>query len=174
MAKNPEPECPVAGRVKLAAFDFDGVFTDNTVYVGQDGNEMVRCCRSDGIGLKRLKDAGVAAVVLSAEANPVVQKRCAKLGVPCVSGCGDKLPALKEIIASRGVRASETCFVGNDLPDVECLKHVGFPVAVRGSYGELLAVARYVTKTDGGKGAVREVCDLICDSRASGRTDAPK
>lgn len=154
-----------AAKVRMAFFDFDGVFTDNHVYVDQDGKESVRCWRSDGIGISRLRGLGVESIVISTEVNPVVQKRCAKLGIECISGCRDKLGALKDALAKRGVPAENACFVGNDVPDLACMGHVGFPVAVKGSYPEVLKAAKYVTNAEGGRGAVREVCDLIYYSK---------
>lgn len=148
-------------EVKLVAFDFDGVFTDNRVYVDQDGGEMVCCWRSDGIGLSRLKGVGVKAVVITVEVNPVVKKRCTKLKIDCITGCKAKLSALKRIMRKQGLSPQEVCFVGNDLPDLDCLRYAGHPVAVKGSEREVLKVAKYVTKREGGSGAVREVCDLI-------------
>lgn len=152
-------------KVKLVAFDFDGVFTDNRVYVDQDGREMVSCWRSDGIGLARLKEVGVKSVVITFEINPVVKKRCAKLGIDCVAGCKDKLSALKGIMRKQGLSSKEVCFVGNDLPDLDCLKYVGYPVAVKNSVEEVLKVAKYITQREGGTGAVREVCDLIYNKK---------
>lgn len=157
------------GKVKLVAFDFDGVFTDNRVYVDQDGREMVRCWRSDGVGLSRLKEVGVKAVVITSEVNPVVKKRCAKLGIDCVAGCKDKLPVLKKFMRERNLPPEDVCFVGNDLPDLDCLRYVGYPVAVRGSAGEVLKAAGYITKREGGAGAVREVCDLIHKHKKGGQ-----
>ncbi len=152
-------------KIRLVAFDFDGVFTDNRVYVDQSGREMVRCWRSDGVGLGRLKEIGVEAIVITTEVNPVVEKRCAKLGIDCVTGCNDKLSALKKIMREEGLTLEEVCFVGNDLPDLECLKYVGHPVAVKDSAEEVLKVAKYTTQREGGSGAVREVCDLIYRAR---------
>lgn len=147
--------------IKLVAFDFDGVFTDNHVYVCQDGREMVCCWRSDGVGLSRLKEAGVKTVVITSEINPVVKKRCDKMEIECITGCRDKLSVLKRLMREQNLSPDEVCFMGNDLPDLECLKYVGYPVAVRGSAVEVLKVAKYVTEREGGAGAVREVCDLI-------------
>ncbi len=149
------------GRISLVAFDFDGVFTDNRVYVDQDGRESVCCSRSDGIGIRKLDRAGIKSIVISAETNPVVEKRCAKLGIRCVAGCKDKLSVLKAAMAESGVGRESVCFVGNDLPDIECLRYAGLPVAVRDSCPEVLDAAKYVTSAPGGRGAVREVCDMI-------------
>jgi YrbI family 3-deoxy-D-manno-octulosonate 8-phosphate phosphatase len=151
-------------RVKLLVLDFDGVLTDNRVYVNQDGREMVSCWRSDGIGLSRIREAGVKTLVISSEVNPVVEKRCAKLGIDCMTGVRDKLSVLKKLLHEQNLSPQNACFVGNDLPDIDCLKYVGYPIAVKGSTEEVLKVAKYITKKEGGAGAVREVCDLIYEA----------
>jgi len=152
-------------EIKIIIADFDGVFTDNQVYVGDDGREMIRCSRADGIGLARLKSMGIESVVISAEINPVVLKRCQKLKIECISDCRDKLSELKRILANKRVSPQYACYIGNDLPDLECMNYVGFPAAPSGtSVPEVLKIAKYVTKTKGGEGAVREICDLIYNS----------
>lgn len=118
------------------------------------------------MGLSRLKEVGVKTIMITIEVNPVVEKRCAKLGIDCITGCKDKLSALKKVMRKLGSSPNEICFVGNDLPDLECLKYVGYPVAVKGSVEEVLKVAKYTTRREGGSGAVREVCDLIYKAHA--------
>lgn len=148
-------------QIKMVLWDFDGVFTDNTVWVCEDGKESVRCCRSDGIGLKRLNNIGVKSMVLSTENNPVVSVRTLKLGVSCIQACVNKKEECLRLSVLHGIELSKIAFVGNDINDLEALRAVGFPIAVRDSYPEILAVARYVTRRKGGRGAVREVCDWI-------------
>ncbi len=156
-------KCPQ--NIKLVVFDFDGVFTDNYVYVDQEGREMVRCTRSDGIGLEMLRKRGIKMLVLSMETNPIVERRCAKLKLKCITGCDKKLDMLKKVITDYGLDKNDVCYMGNDLPDLECMQYVGFPVAVKDSHPEVLKVAKYVTKKDGGKGAVRELCEYIKNCR---------
>ena len=148
-------------KVRLIVFDFDGVFTDNTVYVFEDGREAVQCNRSDGIGLKKLKSMGIEPIVLSTEINPVVSARCRKLGISCLQNTHDKFTALKRIVKEHNLSLDEIAFVGNDVNDLECLVSVGFPVAVKDAHKAILKYARYTTKLPGGHGAVREVCDLF-------------
>lgn len=147
--------------VKLLVLDFDGVLTDNRVYVDEEGREMICCWRSDGIGLNRIRKIGVKTFVISSEINPVIEKRCTKLRIDCVRGVEDKLTVLKEILREQNLSPQEVCYIGNDLPDLDCLEYVGYPVAVKGSAKEVIGIASYVTRKDGGAGAVREVCDLI-------------
>ncbi|MEM2983861.1 MAG: HAD hydrolase family protein [Candidatus Jordarchaeaceae archaeon] len=154
-------------RIRLLALDFDGVFTDNRVYVSQDGKETVCCWRSDGIGLQKLKETGVKIIVISSEINPVVEKRCAKLGIECVTGEKEKLKTLQRILEREKISPEEACFVGNDTPDLECMKFVGLSIAVKGSMREIIREADYITKTGGGRGAVREICDMIYKAKKS-------
>lgn len=156
--------------VELVAFDFDGVFTDNTVYVSQDGTESVRCWRSDGLGLSRLRADGVHVVIVSTERNPVVTARAGKLKLPCRQGVEDKAEAILDICRELGVAPSRTMFVGNDINDIPAFNAIGIPVAVADAYPEVDPHVVFRTSKPGGLGAVREVCDLVWRAR----TDKPQ
>ena len=147
--------------IRLVAFDFDGVFTDNRVYVFQDGREAVACSRSDGPGLRKLDRLGIHSIVISTEINPVVSERCKKLNIRCLQGVEDKLAVLNSIANQLAVPLSQTAFVGNDVNDLDCLKAVALPIVVNDSLAEVLPYALYRTSAKGGYGAVREVCDLL-------------
>jgi YrbI family 3-deoxy-D-manno-octulosonate 8-phosphate phosphatase len=155
--------------IRLVAFDFDGVFTDNTVLVLEDGREAVRCWRSDGLGLAKLGPLGVGSIVISTERNPVVSARCRKLGIRCIQDCTDKRFTLEQVVAEGGLTLPQVAYVGNDINDLPCLKVVGLPIVVADAHPDVLSAARYQTRTAGGRGAVREVCDLLVASR-SGRS----
>lgn len=148
-------------RVRLVAFDFDGVFTDNTVLVAEDGTEHVRCWRGDGIGLRLLEGLGVATIVISTEENPVVTARCRKLKVRCLQGVHDKRTALEGVLAEAGLGLDAVAFLGNDVNDRACLEVVALPIVVRDAHPAVIPLARLRTSTPGGYGAVREVCDLF-------------
>jgi 3-deoxy-D-manno-octulosonate 8-phosphate phosphatase (KDO 8-P phosphatase) len=148
-------------QIKVVAFDFDGVFTDNRVLVTEDGKEAVFCWRSDGLGLAMIKNKGLYPLVISTEINPIVTIRCKKLEIPCVQGCKDKLRSLKRETKKLGINLKKVSFVGNDTNDISCLKNVGFPICVSDSHPEILTLGKYITKAKGGFGAVREVCDLF-------------
>jgi YrbI family 3-deoxy-D-manno-octulosonate 8-phosphate phosphatase len=150
-------------RLRVVGFDFDGVFTDNAVYVFQDGREAVRCSRSDGLGLRRLESVGVTPLIVSTETNPVVTERSRKLRVRCVQGCADKLEAFSALLSEMDLDFSAAAYVGNDINDLACLRSVSLPIAVGDAWPELAEVVRYRTRHNGGEGAVREVCDLIAD-----------
>ena len=147
--------------VRLVAFDFDGVFTDNMVYVSQDGSEMVRCFRGDGLGLNKLERAGIETIIISTETNPVITARSRKLGIRCVQGCEDKYATLNTITQEMGLSLTQVAFVGNDLNDLTCLTSVGLPIVVRDAHPDVISYAQYRTSALGGHGAVREVCDLF-------------
>jgi len=151
--------------VRLVVFDFDGVFTDNTVYVSEDGTETVRCWRGDGLGLQALQRLGVGVLILSTEVNPVVSVRGRKLKVECVQGCDDKRTRLESIVRERGLTLDQVAYVGNDINDLGCLEAVGVPVVVFDAHPSVLAAARLRTVRPGGHGAVREVCDLLVAAR---------
>ncbi|HUR96094.1 MAG TPA: HAD hydrolase family protein [Gemmatimonadales bacterium] len=153
--------------VRLVVFDFDGVFTDNTVYVSEDGTEAVRCWRGDGLGLQAVQRLGVGVMILSTEVNPVVSARARKLKVECVQGCDDKRTRLESIVRERGLTLDQVAYVGNDVNDLGCLEAVRLPVVVGDAHASVLAAARLRTLRPGGRGAVREVCDLLVAARES-------
>jgi 3-deoxy-D-manno-octulosonate 8-phosphate phosphatase (KDO 8-P phosphatase) len=148
-------------NIRLLAFDFDGVFTDNSVFVFEDGREAVRCMRSDGLGIGKLKTLGLSVVVVSTEVNPVVQARSRKLAIKCINGCTDKLAVLNELAAEEGISLDQIAFVGNDVNDLPCLTSVGLPIVVKDAHADVVPYALYQTEVAGGHGAVREVCDLF-------------
>jgi 3-deoxy-D-manno-octulosonate 8-phosphate phosphatase (KDO 8-P phosphatase) len=154
--------------IKLIVFDFDGVFTDNTVYVDQNGLESVRCWRSDGLGLSRLQQIGVKTCIISTESNPVVSVRAKKLKISCRQCVEDKALAVKDICVKLNIDSKETMFVGNDINDIPAFESVGFPVAVADAYSEVDPYILLKTKKPGGFGAVREVCDLVFNARTAG------
>ena len=152
--------------VTFVVFDFDGVFTDNRVLVGEDGRESVFCSRSDGLGLQMLGRVGVGCLVLSTETNPVVSARAAKLRLECVQGLGDeKWSVLLSIMQERGLSPATVAYVGNDINDLDCLLNVGVSICVADAYPAVQAVAQFITSRSGGHGAVREVCDLILQAQ---------
>lgn len=145
--------------IKLIVFDFDGVFTDNTVFVFEDGREAVRCDRSDGLGLLKLRKQGIDMMILSTEANAVVSSRAMKLDLYCIQNVPDKLGELTSIVAGKGIELSQVAYVGNDINDADCLKAVGLPITTNDAHPDVKNLGAYVTKKKGGKGAVRELCD---------------
>ncbi len=151
----------VVRGIRLVAFDFDGVFTDNMVYVFEDGREAVRCSRGDGIGLRKLEKLGIEPVIVSSETNAVVAARSAKLKIRCFQGCHDKGAAIESLAQEKGFSVAEVAFVGNDINDLPALGIVGLPIVVQDAHPDVWPIARYRTRLPGGRGAVREICDLF-------------
>jgi YrbI family 3-deoxy-D-manno-octulosonate 8-phosphate phosphatase len=151
----------IIGRIRLIAFDFDGVFTDNAVYVFEDGREAVRCVRSDGIGLRKLDRLGIQYAIISTETNPVVSARSEKLKIRCIQNSEDKRATLDALLAELSLGLEQVAFVGNDVNDEPCLSCVALPIVVQDAHPDAAKYARYVTAARGGYGAVREICDLF-------------
>ena len=158
--------------LRLVAFDFDGVFTDNAVWVDQDGRETVRCSRADGIGLDALRRLGIELAVVSTEPNPVVSRRCEKLKLRCIQDCADKVAALRELAGKDGIELERVAFVGNDVNDLPALELVGLPVIVADAHASLQGAGYLQTTLAGGHGAVREFCDLVVRIRVEAATHA--
>lgn len=156
-----------ASDISLVVFDFDGVFTDNRVYLNEDGIESVACDRRDGLGINRLCAAGFQVFVVSTETNPVVGARCRKLNIPCYQGVPDKVAFLTKHLQEQGIDLSHVAFLGNDVNDLGCLKIVGLPVVVADALPEAKNSARWILEHRGGDGAVRELCDLLLAAAGS-------
>lgn len=148
--------------IEAIVFDFDGVFTDNRVHLSQTGEETAVCSRGDGMAISRFKKIFAGKLlVLSTETNPIVLKRCEKLGLPCIHGVSCKEDALRDWLHREGVNPAHTLFVGNDLNDLGCLELVGCGVAVADAHPEAKARARIILDRRGGDEAVRELLNLI-------------
>ena len=148
-------------KVKLLVLDFDGVLTDNRVWVDEAGRELVAAYRSDSLGVNLLRDAGVETVVISKETNPVVAARCRKMNIDYIQGEDDKATALKKLLTKRKVDPAQVVYCGNDVNDLPCFPLVGWAVAVADSLPEVARQADHVLDRPGGYGAVRELCEMI-------------
>lgn len=153
---------PIPARAVVT--DFDGVHTDDTLRVDSEGVESVIVSRSDGMGIAQLRRAGRPVLVLSTETNPVVAARARKLGVDAITGCSDKISALRDWARDVGVGLHDIAYLGNDVNDVECLAAVGWPVVPADAHPASRAVARHVLQRSGGHGAVRELADRVLAS----------
>lgn len=158
-----KPRRPMPEQVDLIICDFDGVFTDNRVWVDQDGRETVAAYRSDSIRVKDMRAAGVEVLILSSEVNAVVAARAKKMGVEAIHGVGihDKGRVMREVLEQKHVKAENVIYVGNDLNDLPCFEVAGWSVAVADAYPEVLRAADFILSKPGGHGAVRELFDLI-------------
>jgi 3-deoxy-D-manno-octulosonate 8-phosphate phosphatase (KDO 8-P phosphatase) len=160
-----------ARAVRLAIFDVDGVMTDGTLYIGAQGEAFKAFNILDGHGVKMLQAAGVAAAILSGRKSEAVAHRARELSIAhVVQGADDKVAAFERLAGTLGVAPSACAFMGDDLPDLDVMKRCGLAVAVAGAVDEVKAAAHYVTRAPGGRGAVREFCELVL--RARGRAGA--
>ena len=150
-----------APDIDLIILDFDGVLTDNRVYIMEDGREAVACHRGDGWGIGILSQAGIEVMILSTESNPVVSARATKLGIECLQNCDDKASTTSGIIKRKRVSPSRVMYVGNDTNDASAMVLVGHPAAPADAHPSILKIAKTVTKAKGGHGVVREIADLL-------------
>jgi N-acylneuraminate cytidylyltransferase len=148
--------------IKLLVMDFDGVLTDNRVWVNERGEETVVASRSDGLGLSLLREKkDIECLVLSKERNPVVEARCKKIKIPVLQAVDDKAAALRKILRDKSINPQEVIYVGNDTNDLPCFPLVGFAVCPADAHPEVLRQADLVLVRSGGRGAVRELCDIL-------------
>ena len=149
------------GEIKLIAYDFDGVMTDNKVIVNQDGVESVIVNRADGLAVDILKKKGFDQIILSTETNPVVEVRAKKIGIPVIKGIKDKKRVLIEFCERSNISLKNVLYIGNDLNDLEVMKCVGWPVCPSDSADEIKRISKIVLNTKGGEGVVREILNLL-------------
>lgn len=147
--------------VDLVILDFDGVLTDNRVYVFQDGREAVVCHRGDGWGIQLLRAAQIELLILSTETNPVVSERAKKMNIDCLQGCRDKAETVAQLISDRGLDPNRIVYVGNDTNDIQAMELVGHRVAPADAHVTVRSMATLVTVARGGEGVVRELADVI-------------
>ena len=148
-------------QIDLLVLDFDGVMTDDRVWVDQEGQESVAANRRDGLGVAMLRKAGIPMVVLSTETNPIVAARCRKLELTAIQGVGDKWAVLSSMLQERRLDPRHVVYLGNDVNDLPCFPLVGYAVAVADAHPDVIAQADLVLTCKGGHGAVRELCDKI-------------
>ena len=161
-----------ARGIRLAIFDVDGVFTDGTLYIDAKGGEELKAFNIlDGHGVKLMRATGVKTAMLSGRKSKPVAHRAKELGIEFViQGTGDdKVPHYERLLKKLKVSEDECSYMGDDLQDIPVLKRCGFAVAPSNAVEEVRAVAHYVTKAHGGRGAVRELCDIIRRARGNAR-----
>ena len=149
-------------NTKLLILDFDGVLTNNKVHISDQGNEYVTCSRSDGIGIGNLLKHDILVYIVSTERNLVVTKRAEKLNVPCLQAVEDKGEAILELAKKLSISPKNITFIGNDINDISGLSVVGTAVGVQDCHNDINDYILLKTENNGGNGAVREICDLIC------------
>ena len=155
-----------ASRIQLVIFDVDGVLTDGRLYLGNDGNEYKAFHIRDGHGIKMLLDAGVEVAIISGRRAASVERRMADLGIrhACL-GVQDKRAAFDSLLAQLGLTAEQAAFVGDDLIDLPVMTRVGLAIAVRDADPFVKRHAHWQTPSRGGRGAARDVCELLLEAR---------
>jgi YrbI family 3-deoxy-D-manno-octulosonate 8-phosphate phosphatase len=153
--------------MRAVVTDFDGVLTDNRVYLNSAGVETVACHRGDGWGIGLLKKAGLAVACLSTETDPVVLRRCEKLQIPCQHGLADKGAALDALCRELRVTPDQVVYIGNDTNDAPCLARAGIAVVPADAAADVVGLADLRTRARGGEGVLREVAALMLTQRAA-------
>jgi len=155
-----------ARAIRLAIFDVDGVLTDGTLWIGPEGEAFKAFNILDGHGIKMLQAAGIDTAILSGRESQAVVRRAGELAIRhVVQGAGDKLAAFERLLGEAGCPAEACSFMGDDLPDLPVLRRCGLAVAVPNAVDAVKEAAHYVTRASGGKGAVREFCELVLAAR---------
>lgn len=155
---------PLPADIRLLVLDFDGVITDNRVWVDGDGREAVMAYRSDPVGLKALQKAGIQVIVISTETDPVVTARCRKIGIKAIQGVEYKPVVLQQYLQQQSIANDQVVYLGNDINDTPCFPMVGCAVVVADAQPVARRQADRVLTRNGGYGAVRELCDIILQS----------
>lgn len=151
-----------AAKIKLLILDVDGVLTDGRLHYTQQGEELKVFYVHDGLGIKLLQNAEIVVAIISSRQSEIVTKRMYDLGVTHVyQGQTDKLPAYRKLITQLNLRDEQVAYLGDDLPDLPVMKHVGLSIAVANANIAVLQQVDWITTKSGGAGAVREVCELI-------------
>lgn len=151
-----------AAAIKLLALDVDGVLTDGRLYFSEDGGELKTFDTQDGHGIKMLQQSGVICAIITGRTTALVERRAKNLGiVHLLQGREDKLVALKELSDQLGIALEHVAYMGDDWPDLPAIMAAGLGIAVANAHSELHTHADYVTTLEGGRGAVREACDLL-------------
>jgi 3-deoxy-D-manno-octulosonate 8-phosphate phosphatase (KDO 8-P phosphatase) len=159
-----------AANIKLLLMDCDGVLTDGSILLLPEGDDQKFFNVRDGLGLELLHRAGIKSGIISGRKSNALTQRARGLGVTYIrQGCKDKTVALREIIADARVTPAEIAYIGDDLVDIPLLAHAGLSIAVADAVAEVKARAHHITSAVGGRGAVREVIELIL--KAQGRWD---
>lgn len=155
-----------ARAVRLLVLDVDGVLTDGRLYFSEDGQELKTFDTQDGHGIKMLQNAGIQCAIITGRNTQLVARRAANLGIKhLLQGREDKGVALKALSQELHIPLDEIAYMGDDWPDLPAIRMAGFGVAVANAHRELRRYADLVTTAVGGRGAVREICDLILESQ---------
>jgi len=161
VTKNDTPLNMNLNNIILIVYDFDGVMTDNKLYIDQDGKEMVQVNRADGLGVAEIKKLGIEQLIISTEKNPVVSARAHKLGIPCLQGIENKKMALIDYCIENDIDIKNVAYVGNDINDKKAMEIVGMTFCPVDAHNSIKSISVHVLKTKGGHGVIRELFDLM-------------
>ena len=148
-------------NIKLIVYDFDGVMTDNKVYLDQHGSEMVQVNRADGLGVAELKKLKIKQIIISTEKNPVVSARASKLGIPCLQGIDNKMDLLVNYCEKNNIDLQNVAYMGNDINDKEAMEIAGTTFCPVDAHESIKAISDHILNTKGGDGVIRELFDLL-------------
>ena len=155
-----------ASRIRLGIFDVDGVLTDGSLFIGDDGQEYKAFNSRDGHGIKMLQKYGVIVGIITGRTSRVVEHRMENLGVTHVyQGKLEKLPAYEELIAELDISPEETAYVGDDVVDLPVMRRVGLAIAVQDAHPLVLKHSHWQTPCAGGRGAARDVCEMLMEAK---------
>lgn len=155
-----------AARIRMLVLDVDGVLTDGQLYFDNQGNEMKAFCTRDGLGLRALQSQGTELALITGRQSEIVAQRAAQLGITRVyQGRNDKLNAFNDLLSDTGMDEQKVCYAGDDWLDIPVLDRVGLSVSVADAHPVVKNRVHWVTSLGGGKGAVREICDLLLAAR---------
>ena len=157
-----------ARQIRLVIFDVDGVLTDGSLFLGDDGQEYKAFHSRDGHGMKLLQETGVILAIITGRASEVVRLRMEGLGIKHVfQGLQDKLPAYEELKRTLGLEDAQVAYVGDDVVDLPVLRRVGLAIAVQDAHPLVQQHAHWQTRSPGGRGAARDVCELIMEAQGT-------
>ena len=155
-----------ASKVKLVIFDVDGVLTDGSLFLGDDGQEYKAFNSQDGHGMVMLQESGVQIAIITGRTSEVVRLRMASLGIDHVyQGHRDKLPPFEELKAAVKLTNDQIAYVGDDVVDLPVMSRVGLAIAVQDAHNFTKQHAHWITSSKGGQGAAREVCELLMEAQ---------
>jgi len=148
--------------VKLLSLDVDGILTDGGLYYTETGDELRKFNVKDGMGMKGARLVGVELCIISASTTNAIQERGKRLGIPHVyTGATNKIEILQKICDELGIGLENVAHMGDDLNDISIMEKIGTPITVADGVEAVKAETIYITQKNGGKGAVREICDLL-------------
>ena len=148
-------------NIEAIVFDFDGVLTDNKVYLDQDGKESVSCSRADGLAFDVLRKLNKTAYILSTEKNPVVTARAEKLKIPAIQGIKNKVDGVEQLSMKESFSLKNTLYIGNDLNDYRVMQLCGYSICPADSHQKIKEISTIILKTSGGHGVVRELLEDV-------------